>query len=64
MATQIFDSKHSVLLEPQTHAEPDAGQNKSEHPGGAFRGFLYAMLFNVFLVAVGAGIWELWRLLR
>ncbi len=64
MATHIVDSKHSVLLQPQAHAESDTGRHESEHPGGAFRGFLYAMLFNVFLFALGAGLWELWRAFR
>lgn len=62
MATHIVDSKHSTLLQPQTRAESAPVPPENEHPGGAFRGFLYAMLFNAFLFALGAGIWELWRL--
>lgn len=64
MATHIFDSKHSVLLEPQTPSEPRSNLLEKEYSGGAFRGFFYAMIFNVALFLIGAGVWELWRVIR
>ncbi|HUY81117.1 MAG TPA: hypothetical protein VMU92_05285 [Acidobacteriaceae bacterium] len=64
MATQIFDSKHPILLDPQAHAESDAEPLARQYRGSAFRGFFYAMLFNVFLFLIGAGLWELWRVVR
>jgi hypothetical protein len=64
MATQIFESEQSVLLHRRAEAELEFEQAESESRGGAFRGFIYAMLFNAILLALGAGAWELWRYLR
>jgi len=64
MATQIFDSKNTVLLEPQAHQENSPRHSNHLFDGGAFRGFFYVMLFNLFLALIGAGLWELWRLVR
>lgn len=64
MATQIFESKHSVLLSSQAQAESTPVPFQQEARGGAFRGLFYAMLFNVALVALAFGLWELWRAIR
>jgi hypothetical protein len=64
MATQIFETDPTVVCPRPAdvyEAEDSAGQ---EQQGGAFRGFFFAMLFNVFLVLTGAAGWELWRLMR
>lgn len=61
MATQIFGKDHSIAF-PKT-VDTRARQDENEPRGGAFRGLMFAMIFNVFLVAVAAGIWELWRVL-
>jgi hypothetical protein len=36
----------------------------TESPMGAYRGFAFAMVFNVLLVLAGAAAWGLWRLIR
>lgn len=59
MATQIFGKDHSVAF-PKT---VDTRTGQDEPRGGAFRGLMFAMIFNVFLIAVAAGAWELWRVL-
>lgn len=59
MATQIFGKDHSVAF-PKT---VDTRARQDEPRGGPFRGLMFAMLFNVFLVAAAAGVWELWRVL-
>jgi hypothetical protein len=64
MATQIFESEQSVLLHRQAEAAQELDQAESESRGGAFRGFIYAMLFNAILLALGVGAWELWRYIR
>lgn len=61
MATQIFGKDHAVSF-PKT-VDARAQQGADEPRGGAFRGLMFAMLFNVFLIAVAAGAWELWRVL-
>jgi hypothetical protein len=35
-----------------------------ENPVGVFRGLVYAMVFYLVLMVVGAAGWELWRLAR
>lgn len=61
MATQIFGKDHSVSF-PKT-LDSRARQDGNEPRGGAFRGLMFAMLFNLFLVVVAAGVWELWHVL-
>lgn len=58
MATQIFGKDHAVMM-PRPAAQDNA--EAQEPRGGAIRGFMYAMLFNVFLLAAAFGAWELWR---
>jgi len=68
VATQIFDSNHPALPSRQAHAEFEAEfeteQSEPEQPGGIFIGLFYALLFDVFLVLLFVGAWELWRVLR
>ncbi|MFZ0661651.1 MAG: hypothetical protein WAM66_03075 [Acidobacteriaceae bacterium] len=68
MATQIFEREHAVLLPRPSDATLSAdgiGDGEPLEPaGGALRGFVFAMLFNVLLVLVGVGGWQLWRMLR
>ncbi|HTV03961.1 MAG TPA: hypothetical protein VME86_01235 [Acidobacteriaceae bacterium] len=64
MATHVFDSKHPAVLKQQARGEIDVEQREREFDGGAFRGFFYAMLFDVFLILLFAGAWELWHILR
>lgn len=64
MATQIFDSKQAVLLPHHPQADVQAEQSEREFSGGAFRGFLFAMLFNVFLLIACAAVWKIWHLMR
>lgn len=60
MATQIFGKDHGIVI-PKTAERAD--QEPREPRGGAFRGLMFAMLFNLFLVAIAAGVWELWRII-
>lgn len=64
MATQIFGDDHAVLLgkAAEKRKQQAAAAVTREPRVGAFRGLLYAMLFNVFLLAIAAGAWELWRI--
>jgi hypothetical protein len=66
MATQIFESNLSSRLprSADQSESPDWDSFEEEEQGSVFRGFFYAMLFNVLLLATGAAGWELWRLLR
>jgi hypothetical protein len=64
MATHIIESNHSALLPGQAQAEIAVEQTRKGFDGGAFRGLLFAMLFNIFLFLIGAGLWELWRVMR
>jgi hypothetical protein len=64
MATQIFGTDHASLLPLQADACSDAGHEVKEKDGNIFRGFFFAMLFNLFLVLTGVAGWELWRILR
>ncbi len=64
MATQIFDSNHPALPSRQAQAEFETEQSEPEQPGGIFIGLFYALLFDVFLVLLFVGAWELWRVLR
>lgn len=57
MATQIYGKDHAVVPDVDTHDQ----QAPNAPHGGAFRGLMFAMLFNVFLVAIAAGAWALWR---
>jgi hypothetical protein len=66
MAAQIMGTDLSVRIPQQTeigtseHAREEIGQDD----GSAFRGFFFAMLFNLFLLITGIAGWELWRLIR
>lgn len=76
MATQIFRPDLALLLprptEPFRGATYDVGHHarleKSSEldgpKGNVFRGFFFAMLFNLFLLLTGAAAWELWQVLR
>ena len=64
MATQILETGHAGLLPREADACSDAGNEVQEEEGHIFRGFFFAMLFNLFLVLTGAAGWELWRILR
>lgn len=65
MATQIFGRDHAVLLPRPANAAPrdNADEEFEERPGGAIRGFLFAMLFNLVLALAVVAAWQLWRLL-
>lgn len=64
MATQTLEADHTALLPSQADACSDTGHEVQEEEGRIFRGFFFAMLFNLFLVLTGAAGWELWRILR
>lgn len=61
MATQIFGRNHAVLL-PRPDALPREDNCEAEE--GAFRGFLFAMLFNLVLALAAVAAWQLWHILR
>lgn len=64
MATQIFGRDHAVLL-PRPDTSPREDECEAEESKvGAFRGFLFAMLFNVVLALVAVAAWQLWHILR
>ena len=64
MATQIFGRNHAVLL-PRPDALPrEDNCEAGESDGGAFRGFLFAMLFNLVLALAAVTAWQLWHILR
>lgn len=64
MATQIFGRNHAVLL-PRPDALPREDNCEAEESdGGAFRGFLFAMLFNLVLALAAVAAWQLWHILR
>lgn len=64
MATQILGTDRALLLSSPAdslqHERPELNQEE----GNVFRGFFYAMIFNVMLFLTGAAGWELLRLLR
>lgn len=62
MATHIFGRQHVLPRRRSLEAAKEAEQ--SEPRGGAFRGLLFAMLFNGLLALAGVAIWQLWELLR
>lgn len=64
MAAQILGADQTALLPRHADACSDAGHEVQEEEGDVFRGFFFAMLFNVFLVLTAAAGWELWRILR
>jgi hypothetical protein len=76
MATQIFRPDHALLLPhptaPFCGATYDVGPrvvaDESAQPdcevSSVFRGFVFAMFFNLFLALTGAACWELWRIFR
>lgn len=68
MATQIFGREHAILLPRPADARRGVDENEECEPldsgGGALRGLAFAILFNVLLVLVGVGAWQLWRILR
>jgi len=57
MATHIFGRDHAI---PKRRASERANEPR----GGAMRGLLFALLFNVLLALAGVVIWQLWELLR
>ena len=65
MATQIFGRNHAVLLPRAADAAPreNADGEFEEPKGGAFRGFVFAMLFNLVLALAVLAAWQLWHLL-
>jgi hypothetical protein len=72
MATQILGSDHRFLFQQSTDVYPDtncdvkddATHEMHNEDGNVFRGFFFAMLFNIILFLTGAAVWELWRLTR
>jgi hypothetical protein len=68
MATHIFGRNHAALLPRPSDAAQDADNVEECEPlepgGGALRGFVFAMLFNLLLVLAGVTAWQLWRILR
>ena len=66
MATQIMGTDLSVRIPQQPEIETsEHGCNEiAQEDGGAFRGFFFAMLFNLFLLITGIAGWEIWRLIR
>lgn len=71
MSTQFFGTDIPALLSP-TDETPDPAPDETSdanpelhhEDGSAFRGFFFAMLFNLFfLLAIAAGL-ELWRITR
>ena len=68
MATQIFGRDHAILMprpvDGSQRADEDAGCEIQEPRGGALRGFVFAMLFNLLLVLAGVAVWQVWRILR
>lgn len=65
MATQIFGNDHAALLpHPADAAQQENVDGEFDAPrGGAIRGFVFAMLFNLVLVLAALAVWQLWRLL-
>lgn len=71
MATHFFGADIPALLPRPTDECPDkTPDNISDanpelhHDGDIFRGFFFAMLFNlILLLAIAAG-WEIWRAVR
>jgi hypothetical protein len=68
MATQILGADHSILrprpIGACTETTADERFELHEETGSVFRGFFFAMLFNLLLVLIGATVWEVWRFLR
>ncbi|HEX5234803.1 MAG TPA: hypothetical protein VFW25_05675 [Silvibacterium sp.] len=73
MATQVFRPDYALLLprptDPFRGATYDIGHQGIQEDsaelegekGNVFRGFFFAMLFNLFLLLTGAAGWEVWR---
>lgn len=78
MATQILGTDNVILFrksidicsearvcsETRNQCSEDALSELREECGSVFRGFFYAMLFNLLLLFTGVAVWELWRVLR
>lgn len=76
MATHIMGADHGLLLPRPTDscwgatydagcdARPEQSREIHQGDGSVFRGFFFAMLFNLFLLLVGAAGWEVWRVVR
>ncbi|MGH9588108.1 MAG: hypothetical protein ACRD3F_14235 [Acidobacteriaceae bacterium] len=62
MATHIFGRDHAIPKRRQSETTNEA--EAKEPRGGALRGLLFALLFNVLLALAGVAIWQLWELLR
>lgn len=64
MSTQIFETDQIALLPRPTGVSNDEIGEMHQQDGGAFRGFFFAMVFNLLLLLTGAAGWELWRIIR
>jgi hypothetical protein len=67
MATQIYGSDHILLFPRPADVSQQTGWDDTrerEERGNVFRGFFYAVLFNLFLLLTSAAGWVLWRIVR
>ena len=65
MSTQIFETDQIVLLPRPTGVSNDEiGEMYEQDGSSVFRGFFFAMVFNLLLLLTGAAGWELWRIIR
>jgi hypothetical protein len=69
MAT--IGTNHSILFTtdicpPETKRDEgyDTPGEVQEKDGNVFRGFFFAMLFNLVMLLTGAAAWALWRITR
>lgn len=64
MAVHYIESPISIpdfIADHQLDSQPDALRVPSL---GAFRGLIFAVIFEIVLFAVGSVGWELWHMLR
>ncbi len=68
MATQICGTDHVLLFPRPTGVSDQTSRDErgeqEEERENVFRGFFYAMLFNLFLLLTSAAGWVLWRIVR